>query len=124
MPSNLVFPLRPANRLWFLARALTLSLPLAVAGCADKACLVIEATTGGGGMDGAGGAATAGGGGTAGGGDAGSSCPEREEAQALLGKPSSAEKIVSVDDDGVRDGNVCCYEVTTERAAGAGEGAR
>jgi hypothetical protein len=133
MPSIPAFPARSADRLLLLACALTLSLPLAGAGCADKACLQVTglgtgstsaATTGGGGMGGAGGAATAGGGGTAGGGDAGPSCPNREEAKALLGTPSCSEAIDSVDSDGDRDGDVCCYEVTTKSTACAREGAR
>jgi len=41
-------------------------------------------------------------------------CPDRELAKQLLGNPSCAEAIDSVDDEGTFDADTCCYEVTTK----------
>jgi hypothetical protein len=121
-----------AGRLLFLARVSVLALPLAAAGCTDKACLRWDskdreasgaatsgATTGGaGGGGGAGGASGMGG-------AAGAAapvepaeivCPSPALAKQLLGNPSCTEVIEVLDDEGEYDPETdqCCYDVRTK----------
>ena len=105
-----------------LAPAVVMLAGVAGLGCKDKACLRWDDT------DRAAYAATStstsstsGGAGGAGGGSTTvpltDLCPNRETAKKLLGNPSCAESIESIDSEGEFEDDSCCYEVSTKSKA-------
>lgn len=113
--------------------ASALWLTLASAGCKNKACLLwtdadrqaygsASSSAASSGGAGGGGGASGAGGASSGTGTALAECPDRALAKKLLGTPSCAESIESIDSGGELDGDTCCYEVTTKSTACPSEG--